>query len=170
VAGHSWNYGAAAGSLSRNLGLSMEDAASFDQGMTESFRRLVAWKGEVREAAGAMPYGTDAPKDDAYRVLTNPFGRTVRVERARAYTQSVGLLCQSATRDSMMHAILKLPVPLRRKIKAFCHDEILVSVAKDRAEAISHEIADMMAFDLMGVPITFSGGDYGHNWAACYLD
>lgn len=170
VAGHSWNYGAAAKSLSVNLGLPFEEATRFDQGMTGSFPRLVAWKGEVREAAGVMPFGETAPADDSHRVLTNPFGRTVRVERSRAYTQSIGLLCQSATRDSMMHAIMKLPVPVRRKIRAFVHDEIVVSVEKSRAVEISHEIADMMAFDLRGVPITFSGGDYGPNWAACYLD
>lgn len=168
VAGHSWNYGAAAASLARNLGLSFEEASVFDAGMTESFPRLVEWKNEVRAEAGAMPYGMTAPEDDAYRVLRNPFGRTVRVERARAYTQSIGLLCQSATRDSMMHAAMRLPVRLRRKIKVFVHDEFVFSLGKSDAVEMSHKIADMMAFDLMGVPITFSGGDAGPTWAACY--
>jgi DNA polymerase I-like protein with 3'-5' exonuclease and polymerase domains len=168
IAGHGWNYGAQPNGLANQLGIPLEVAQQFDAGMKVAFPRLCEWKEETRAAAGAMPYGVSAPEDDAYRVLVNPFGRPVRVERNRAFTQACAQLGQSATRDAMAQAILNLPPHIRRRIRAVIHDEIVLSLPDEGAQELAQKIADSMAFEMSGIRIGFGCSRVSRQWSGCY--
>lgn len=169
VAGHGWNYGMGVGAMVAQMGIAEDVARTFIAGMQQAFRRLCEWKDEMRAAAGAVGFGEDVPANDCYRILHTAFGRPVRVERQRAYTQACALVGQGSTRDGMAEAILKLPAATRRRIRAIIHDEIVISIpdgpdAQDRAQAI----ADSMAYEIRGVTISFGCSRVAKTWAGCY--
>lgn len=169
VFGHGWNYGMGPNSMARNHGVDVEVARRFDQGMQEAFPVLCRWKDDVRQQAGAVGFDEAVPANDSYRILHTIFGRPVRVERTRAYTQGCAQLGQGSTRDGMAEAILKLPPYYRRRIRAVIHDEIVVSIpagpdAQDRAQAL----ADSMAYDIRGIRISFGCSRVSRTWAGCY--
>lgn len=168
VFGHGFNYGMGANGMAAQHGVDIDVARRFVQGMTEAFPRLAEWKEEVREAAGAIPFGEQAPSNDAYRILRTAFGRPVRVERNRAYTQACAQLGQGSTRDAMAEAVLKLPATTRRRIKAVIHDEIVLSIPADGGQAHAQSIADSMAFEMGGVSLTFGCSTVGPTWGSCY--
>lgn len=168
VFGHGWNYGMGSGSMARNHGVPVEVADQFDRGMREAFPVLCRWKDETRQAAGVLNWGEEAPSGDSYRILHTIFGRPVRVERNRAYTQACAQLGQGSTRDGMAEAILKLPADIRRRIRAVIHDEIVISLPAEDAQERAQAIADSMAYDLMGVRISFGCSRVSRSWAGCY--
>lgn len=169
VFGHGWNYGMTPNGMVKQHGVDFEVAKRFDEGMQEAFPVLCKWKADVREEAGVLGFGEEAPAGDTYRILHTAFGRPVRVERNRAYTQACAQIGQGSTRDGMAEAILKLPAPTRRRIRAVIHDEIVLSIpggadAQQRAQAI----ADGMAYEINGVRISFGCSRVAKNWAGCY--
>lgn len=168
VFGHGFNYGMGAKGMASQHGVDVEVAYEFVQGMTEAFPRLAAWKEEMRREAGMVGFGEEVPSDDTYRILHTAFGRPVRVERQRAYTQACAQLGQGSTRDGMAEAILRLPADVRRRIKAVVHDEIVLSIPAGNAQETAQAIADGMAFEMAGVNITFGCSRVSHNWGGCY--
>lgn len=168
VFGHGWNYGMGPNSMARNHGVDVAVAQQFDQGMQEAFVVLCRWKEETRALAGAMPFGESAPADDSFRILHTAFGRPVRVERERAYTQACAQLGQGSTRDGMAQAILNMPAVRRRKIRAVIHDEIVVSLPVEGAQEAAQALADSMAFDFRGIRISFGCSRVSRSWAGCY--
>lgn len=168
VFGHGFNYGMGANGMAKQHGVDVEVALEFVRGMTEAFPRLAAWKEEVRQQAGVMAFGEEPPANDSYRVLHTAFGRPVRVERNRAYTQACAQLGQGSTRDAMAEAVLKLPPATRRRIKAVIHDEIVLSIPAAGAQETAQRIADSMAFEMAGVSITFGCSRVSGSWAGCY--
>ena len=168
VFGHGFNYGMGANSMAAQHGVDVEVAKRFVWGMTEAFPRLAEWKEEVRQSAGALSFGEEAPANDTYRILHTAYGRPVRVERNRAYTQATALLGQGTTRDIMAQAILDLPLSVRRRVRAVIHDEVVISLPKAGAQEAAQRIADGMAFDFRGVKITFGCSRVARSWAGCY--
>ncbi len=168
VFGHGWNYGLGPNSMARQHGVDISVARRFDQGMQEAFPVLCAWRDEQRFAAGALGFDEQPPPDDTYRVLHTGFGRPVRVERTRAYTQATAQLGQGTTRDIMAEAILRLPVGARHRIRAVIHDEILLSLPKQDAFETARKISADMAFDFRGVKISFGCSRVSRSWAGCY--
>lgn len=170
VCGHSANYGGGVSTLVR-AGVQESVARQFLSGLRESFPDRARWIEEIRELAGAVPYGEDVPPgEETYRILHTWAGRPVRVERTRAYTQATALLGQGGTRDAMKEALLKLSPDLRRRVRAIVHDEFVFSIPTDGAAELAQEIADSMAFDLMGIRISFGVSRVGDCWASCYSD
>ncbi|QBZ73542.1 DNA polymerase I [Streptomyces phage Mischief19] len=168
VFGHGFNYGMGANSMAAQHNVDRDVAIAFVRGMTEAFPRLAAWKDEVRREAGALPFGEEPPANDTYRVLHTAFGRPVRVERKRAYTQATALLGQGTTADIIRHILLEMPHELRRRVRAVVHDEFVISLPKRGAAERAQEIADNMAFDFRGVRITAGVSELGCCWARCY--
>lgn len=162
-------YGLGVRQLAIQGGVTEDAAREFQQGFFGSFTALAQYTARIREEAGAMGYGETAPEDDSYRILRNFAGRTVRVERDRAYTQAVATVTQSGTRDVMARAALALPPDVRRGLKVLVHDEFVLQLldtpdVQERAQAI----AESMAFDLNGVRITFGCSKVAKSWDGCY--
>ena len=168
VFGHGFNYGMGANGMAKQHGVDPAVAKRFVDGMTEAFPRLAAWKEEVRQAAGCLGFDKQPPPDDTYRILHTAFGRPVRVERNRAYTQACAQLGQGSTRDAMAEAILNLPPATRRRIKAVIHDEIVLSLPAEGAQEAAQAIADGMGFDMGGLRIGFGCSRVSPTWAGTY--
>jgi|SRR5688572_13449988 len=168
IGAHGSSYGLGAAGLARQLNVSIAAAREFLDGMTRAFPVMAQWKEEIRRQAGALGWGEEAPSDDAHRILKTAFGRPVRVERNRAYTQSCALMGQGGTRDAMAEAILRLPPGVRRRVKAVVHDEIVLSIPKEDAQETGRKIAGSMAFDFMGIPVTFGCSNVSRTWSGCY--
>jgi DNA polymerase-1 len=169
VFGHGWNYGMGWRTMVRQHGVAEEVAQQFCDGMAAAFPVLVEWQNRMRELAGAVGFDEEVPANDSYRILHTAFGRPVRVERNRAFTQACALIGQGSTRDGMAEAVLNLPPQHRRRIRAIVHDEIVVSIpdgpdAQQRAQAI----ADSMGFDFYGIRISFGCSRVAKSWAGCY--
>lgn len=166
--GHGAAYSMQAKTMSIQTGLPVPVCQAFLDGMNAAFPVKAQWTEMIRRMAGALPRGVRAPSDDAYRILRTWRGRPVRVERERAFTQSVGQIGQGGTRDVMAETYLKLKPSMRRRVRAVVHDEFVFSVPKGWTDDDSRELADGMGFDLRGVPITFGTSRLGDCWADCY--
>ncbi len=168
VFGHGFNYGMGANGMAKQHGVDPAVADKFVKGMTAAFPVLAAWKEEMRKLAGAVGFDEVVPADDTYRILHTAFGRPVRVERQRAYTQACAQLGQGSTRDAMVEALLKLKPEYRRRVRAMIHDEFVFSIPKEGGQEMAQSIADSMAFSLGGIELTFGCSPVGQSWADCY--
>lgn len=170
VFGHGYNYGLAERTMVEKHGADPELARQFYAMMLENFPRLEAWKNEVREQGSYVPYGQD------YGILDNGYGRLMRVDPGRAYTQAPALMGQGTARDIMMEGILNLPDEIVGMIKAQVHDEIVLSVPMKHAKEIRDIVKRALTFEFLpktvpnGRPIMIEAdaGPFGMNWAACY--
>jgi P4 family phage/plasmid primase-like protien len=132
--GHGWNYGMGIAGLMRNAKVDEDTARRFDQGMCDQFPRLVEWRTEVRQLgeSGVM--------------LDNGFGRLMRVDPNRAWTQAPALMGQGAARDIAMEGLLRLPGECLPMLRAFVHDEVVLSVPADVVEDVERTVVAALSF------------------------
>src|SRR5690606_4158429 len=134
--GHGWNYGMGLSGLMRAAGVDEDTALEFDEAMVRQFRGLVAWREEVREKA--------AEKD---ALLDNGFGRKMRPDPERAWTQGPALIGQGCARDILMEGLLRLPAELRPMLRAVVHDEVVLSAPADIARHVEKAVVDALTFE-----------------------
>lgn len=160
--GHGWTYGGGPKTLSAHSGSPLKDAQDFCDGMAASFKRLVAWQEEVRKFARRHGY------------VVNDWGRRMRVEKGREYTQGPALMGQNVTREIMCDLLLALPLPVLRRVKAQIHDELVFSIPRKNAE--KHQAWLVKAMSTVFEPkhgrgqrIEFpaSSGKLGETWYGC---
>src|SRR3546814_7293169 len=75
------------------------------------------------------------------------FGRVMKVDPERAYTQAPALVGQGCARDLMMEGLLKLPDEILCMIKAQIHDEIVLSIPMRDAREVCDLIKRTMSFE-----------------------
>ncbi len=118
-----------------------------------------AWTDRMREqAANGM-------------LLDNGFGRKMRVDPQRAYTQAPALMGQGCARDIMTEGLLRMVDRLPEITAMFrgvVHDEVVLSVAVDRVDEVTAVLKDAMTFEFRGVPILADVSEPGSDWASCY--
>ena len=157
--GHGWNYGRGIEAISNGQDIEPALVRRFDASMRERFPRLVEWQNEVRAVAES---GT---------LLDNGFGRPMRADPMRAYTQGPALMGQGAARDIMMTGLLRLaevrPETLPM-LRAQVHDEIVLSVPKDQVEDVSRAVVEALTFEWRGVPIMADASKPGVTWGHVY--
>lgn len=157
--GHGWNYGRGIQAISNGEDIDIDVVSQFDSSMQERFPRLVEWKEEVRAEAqsGAL--------------MDNGFGRPMRPDPRRAYTQGPALKGQGAARDIMMNGMLtatdRHPEVLPM-LRAQVHDEVVLSVPRDIAEDVRRAVVDAFTWEWRGVPITADSSPLGVSWGHCY--
>lgn len=156
--GHAWNYGAGPVTLSNNTGLPLEDAKAFCSSLARAYPLLTRWQERAREQARRT------------RLVTNPWGRRMRVDKGREYTQGPAYLGQSGTREVVCDALLRLPDHLLTQVRAQVHDALVFSVRKDGWEAARDEIIKLMVTTVSppgGQPVKFpvKCGPAASNWA-----
>jgi hypothetical protein len=132
--GHGWNYGMGLTGLQRNAKVDEDTARRFDDGMRDQFPRLVEWRTEVRQLgeSGVM--------------LDNGFGRLMRVDPNRAWTQAPALMGQGCARDIMMEGLLRLPDECLPMLRAVVHDEVILSVPADVVEDVERTVVAALSF------------------------
>ncbi len=158
---HATNYGMGAGGLARYAGIDIAEAERQLTVLSAKFPGLAAWKAMVRDEARGQ-------------ILTTAFGRRVRVQPGREYTQAPAFLGQGTARDLMMEGLLRLPEWLVPRLRAVVHDELVFSVPVDRLDDARTQILDALQFsvrlseDAAPVPVLAEAGDPGEDWADCY--
>lgn len=157
--GHGWNYGRGIKAISDGQEIDPALVRQFDRSMRERFGRLVEWQDEVRAIA------------EAGVLLDNGFGRPMRADPHRAYTQGPALMGQGAARDIMMTGLLNVAdrhpevLPM---LRAQVHDEIVLSVPVGIAEDVRRAVVDCLTFEWRGVPILADSSPLGKTWGHVY--
>ncbi|MDJ0454068.1 DNA polymerase [Gordonia amicalis] len=152
---HATNYGMGAAGLARNAGIDVAEAERQLAVLAMKFPGLAAWKAAVREEARGQ-------------VLVTAFGRRVRVQPGKEYTQAPAFLGQGTARDLMMEGLLRLPEWLVPRLRAVVHDELVFSVPIDRVDDAREQILGALQFAVNGTPVLAEAGDPGSDWADCY--
>lgn len=156
--GHGWNYGMSVKGIA-NSGVEMELAQKFDDQMNAQYPGLCAWRQEVRDRAKAG------------QMLDNGFGRLMRCNPDRAWTQAPALMGQGGARDIMCEALLRLVdmIPEATEwLRCVVHDEVVLCVPEHMEEGITEAVLEAFTFKFKGVPITAGASKAARDWASCY--
>lgn len=154
---HGYNYGMGAKAMVLQ-GHDPDLVARFF-GVMSRFVVKDAWTEEVREQGRSG------------QLLDNGFGRLMRCDPQRAYTQAPALMGQGCARDIMTEGLLRMVERLPeivRMFKAVVHDEVVLSVETDRVAEVTDVLRDAMTFEFRGVPILADISRPGTDWASCY--
>ncbi|NMF32691.1 DNA polymerase I [Corynebacterium ammoniagenes] len=158
---HAANYGMGQKSFAQHAGISEVEATKQLERLHYEFPALEKFKDHLRkhaEAHGWIPTG---------------FGRRVTVDRAKAYTRGPAAYGQGTARDVFLEGVLNLPAEVLEMVRIFVHDEIVLSVPRDRAEEIKHTV--MGAFQAVklpntggvDVPVLSDSAGPAESWAGC---
>ncbi len=150
--GHGWNYGLGAKKMIEN-GMDAEMVNGFINGMKERFPRLMEWREEIRA------------QGKAGELLDNGWGRLMRCDPIRAYTQAPALMGQGSARDLISDCLLRLPDEIRPMLRAMVHDEVLLSVAIGDVESVGEVLRDAMTTTWRDVPILCDLSKPGRDWS-----
>lgn len=156
--GHGYNYGMGIEGIV-NSGVDLALAEQFFRRMEESYPTLCAWREEVRA------------RGRAGELLDNGFGRLMRCDPDRAYTQAPALMGQGGARDIMCEALLRLVDRLPECLpwlRGVVHDEVVMSVPEHMWKGVEETVLEAFTFEFKGVPITAGSSEPGANWALCY--
>jgi DNA polymerase I len=158
--GHGWNYGLGLEKLAKLVGY--ERATAFRGMMNQRYPRLVQWKQECADEGAATGR------------IDNGFGRIMKVNPERAYTQGPALRGQGAARDLMFEAILRMDPQVIRMIKALVHDEIVFSAPISIARDVRQHAVECMTFDWAPpgasrpIRIEADASPFALRWGGCY--
>jgi DNA polymerase-1 len=158
--GHGWNYGLGLEKLAAKVGY--ERAVAFREMMNHRYGRLVAWKQECADEGAATGR------------IDNGFGRVMKVNPERAYTQGPALRGQGAARDLMFESILRMDPQVVRMIKALVHDEIVFSAPRSIARDVQQHAVECMTFDWAppgasrSIRIEADASPFALRWGQCY--
>jgi len=158
--GHGWNYGLGLEKLAALVGF--ERATAFREMMNHRYGRLVAWKQECADEGAATGR------------IDNGFGRVMKVNPERAYTQGPALRGQGAARDLMFESILRMDHRVVRMIKALVHDELVFSVPRSIAWDVKRHVVESMSFEWAPNPsfrpikIEADASPFALTWGGCY--
>lgn len=163
---HGINYGMRSKKLALTTGMTPFEAQDVIINFENSFPRLVNWQQEMRETG------------ELDGVLYNGFGRMMRIEPERAFTQSPALMGQSTARDLLMEGILRLweagGEQVVRMIRGVIHDELVLSCKAIDSEEIGNMMVEAMSFEWCpdgaehAIKIEAGVSKPGKTWAGCY--
>lgn len=159
--GHAANYGMGPKSFADHAGISVVEARSQLDRLHREFPELESFKESLRKSAETRGW------------VSTGFGRRVAVARDRAYTQAPAAYGQGTARDVFLEGVLNLPREVLEMVRIFVHDEIILSVPRERAEGIKEcVVAAFKAVELpssggVSVPVLSDSGGPGDNWSEC---
>lgn len=155
---HKLNYGGGAKSTAEMNGIPLDVVEQAMAVRAETYPRLVEYIQEVRDlaATGAL--------------LDNGFGRPMRPDPERAWTQGPALVGQGAARDIMCESLLRL-VKARPDVTPYLrgvvHDEIILSVPADTVGEWAEELSRAFTWTWRDVPILCEVGTPAYRWSDC---
>lgn len=132
---HGFAYGEGVQTVSDTAGVPFEAAHAFLEAMAEKFPLVVEWQKRVREQA------------EAGLLLDNGFGRPMRPDPRRYWTQGPGLVGQGCARDLMMEGLLRLPRETWPFLRGVIHDEVVLSVPVDIVDDVERVVLGAFSFE-----------------------
>ena len=163
-----WLYNRTVNGMAQTPGMTREAAQRVSSFMDTAYPGVRRWQYEVVETGKAG------------LLLGNGWGRNLRVEADRAFTQAPGAVGQSTTRDIVAEGMLDLArrapemLPL---LRVSCHDELVFSVPEADKEECARIIQSCMSRMWAPVgksnPVAITAGAnkpfvFGKTWADCY--
>lgn len=155
---HGGNYGQGPAAVSESSGLPLELCYELARIKAEAFPDLMTYIQSVRDLASTGS------------LLDNGFGRLMRPDPERAYTQAPALMGQGAARDIMWESVLRLVDADSRVtpyLRGIVHDELVVSVPEDETEYWADRLRDAFTWEWLGVPILCEVSNPGLRWTEC---
>jgi putative DNA primase/helicase len=155
---HAGNYGQGPKAVSERTGIPLAKCYEIRDAKVEAYPRLAEYIEEVREEAASG------------RLLDNGFGRLMRPDPERAYTQGPALMGQGAARDIMCESLLRLvrmAPDVRPFLRAVVHDEIVLSVPEAEAAAWAVTLEAAFTWEWRGVPILCEVSKAAFRWSEC---
>ena len=158
---HATNYGMGAKGFAAYADIPVMEAQKQIDRLHFEFPVLEYFKTHLRKHAEALGW------------IATGFGRRVAVGRNTAYTQAPAAYGQGTARDVFLEGVLNLPQEVLQMIRIFVHDEIVLSVPRDRAEEIKQTVmAAFNAVTLSGkdgveVPVLSDSAGPAESWAGC---
>jgi DNA polymerase-1 len=152
--GHGANYGQSAKTLI-DKGHNPDRVRAFFERRAEEFPRLIEYTNEIREQAKAG------------ELLDNGFGRLMRADPSRYYTQAPALMGQGSAAELLKESerrLIRAAPEMRRNMKLTVHDELLVSVPAEHVRDAQRELRRAMTWEWRGVPILCDVSEPGENW------
>ncbi|MBI8988432.1 DNA polymerase [Corynebacterium meridianum] len=157
--GHAVNYGKGARKFAEDSGLSLEEAEKLLRGFKAEFTQLELLKEKLRNQAKKTGF------------ISTAFGRRVAVNPERAYTAAPAAYGQGTARDVFVKGILALPKDVQQMIRIYVHDEVVLSVPKDRVDEVREAVlsafcgVELPSVEGARIPVLAEAGDPGKNWA-----
>lgn len=156
---HGLNYGESVRRVAESNQLDQALVQAAADARAAAYPRLIEWTNEVR-AIG-----------ESGQLLDNGFGRLMRCDPARAYTQAPALMGQGAARDIMAESLLRLMDLSQGRVSPYLrgvvHDEVVLSVPEDEAEHWTGMLREAFTWEWRGVPILCEVSAPGRSWADC---
>lgn len=158
IAGHGWGYKIGAKTLNRQTGMPEAEAKKFLGNMNKAFPDVVRWQGQSTQFARMNGY------------VLSSWGRKLWVEKGREFTQAPALEGQNGTREIVCDALLAMPIPVLKRVKAQIHDALLFSIPKQGFEEYRDYLVDLMTTYFKpkwgGQTMEFpcEAGPPGNNW------
>jgi len=156
---HGLNYGQGDKAVAERNGLPLELVQEASRRRAQAYPRLVEWTQEVRTLG------------ESGALLDNGFGRLMRCDPSRAYTQAPALMGQGAARDIMCESLLRLIDRDRRAtqyLRGVVHDEVILSVPETDVAYWRELIREAFTWGWKGVPILCDLGTPARRWSECY--
>ncbi|MBV7295246.1 hypothetical protein KRX51_04845 [Corynebacterium sp. TAE3-ERU12] len=159
---HGTTYGMGARRLAQTTGFTEDEVRQHLTALTQAYPQLDQFKKDIRLRA------------ENTQVITNAFGRRMRVHPDSCYTQEPAGIGQGTARDLMAECLLLLPRYMDDYLRAIVHDEVVLSAPRDEVETVKRDLMTAFTFDFHTAPdtrpvrILADLSDEGRDWADMY--
>jgi len=159
---HGLNYNQSPRTVAEQHGLDV--AATYEAARRHADRLHVfgGWKADLVERARTGV------------LLDNGFGRMMRCDPERAWTQAPALMGQGGARDILTESLLRLVSladaagqNVRPLLRGVVHDEVILSVPEADVDLWSDLLKSAFTWEWKGVPILCEVGTPAYRWADC---
>lgn len=155
---HAGNYGQGVRAVSERTGLPLDVCQRIADAKEEAFPRLAEYISEVRALA------------ETGALLDNGFGRLMRPDPERAWTQAPALIGQGAARDIMCESLLRLvdmAPDVTPYLRGVVHDEVILSVPEEDFVYWATLVEQAFTWEWKGVPILCEVSNPALRWSDC---
>jgi len=162
---HGLNYNQSPRTVAEQHGLDVAATYRAKERHSERLHVFEAWKLQAVEHArtGAL--------------LDNGFGRMMRCDPERAWTQAPALYGQGGARDIMTESMLRfvdraeesngMGRQARDAMRGVVHDELVISVPEEEAEYWQRLLKEAFTWEWRGVPILAEVSNPAYRWSDC---
>jgi len=149
-------YGGGAAVVAKQTGIDLVTAKKVVDGFDKAFPEVKVYSSELQKEGLRKGF------------ITTPTGRRVPVDPAKSYA-ALNYIVQSTARDVTAAALLRLH---EAKVTPFLrlpiHDEVLLSVPTERADAAAAKVAEIMTVKMGKVTLEAEGKVGGNSWGSLY--